>query len=109
LLADAAWHWLEPVRHDYRSRFVSAGLQLADILAPINAARSDSLAEEVLVAAPETEVAFERLIQNAQQRRDHNAVRRLAKRYEQAAAQFGFTVNPYVIDEQGGSQGRTAR
>ena len=33
LLADAAWHWLEPVRLDYRSRYVSAALQLADVLA----------------------------------------------------------------------------
>ena len=37
LLADAAWHWLEPVRLDYRSRYVAAALQLADVLAPIDA------------------------------------------------------------------------
>jgi ATP/maltotriose-dependent transcriptional regulator MalT/DNA-binding SARP family transcriptional activator len=110
LLADAAWHWLEPVRLDYRSRYVSAALQLADLLAPLDQLRSDGLAEAVLSAAPETDMAYERLIQNARQRRDQNAVRRLVKRYEQAARQFGFPINPYVIDEKGGgSRARSSR
>jgi ATP/maltotriose-dependent transcriptional regulator MalT/DNA-binding SARP family transcriptional activator len=105
LLADAAWHWLEPVRHDYQSRYVSAALQLADTQATTDQARSDGLAEDVLAVAPETEMAYERLIQNARQRRDHMAVRRIAKRYEQAAAQFGFEIDSYLIDEQGGTAG----
>jgi len=90
LLADAAWHWLETVRLDYQSRYVSAALQLADLLALSDQARSDGLAEEVLAVAPETDMAYERMIQNARRRGDRMAVRRLAKRYEQAAAQFGF-------------------
>lgn len=90
LLADAAWHWLEPVRLDYQSRYVSAALQLADVLALTDHVRSDGLAEEVLAIAPDTEMAYERMIQNARRRGDRMAVRRLGKRYEQAAAQFGF-------------------
>lgn len=110
LLAEAAWHWLEPVRLDYRSRYVSAALQLADALAPLDAARSNGLAEQVLAVAPETDVAYERLIQNARRARDHNAFRRLVRRYEQAGLQYGFPINPHLTDEQGGSGGgRTSR
>src|SRR6185503_5363517 len=101
LLADAAWHWLEPVRLDYRSRYVSAALQLADVLALTDPARSNGVAEAALAAAPETDMAYERLIQNARQRRDANAVRRLVKRYEQAAAQYSFPINTYLIDDLG--------
>jgi LuxR family maltose regulon positive regulatory protein len=108
LLADAAWRWLEPVRLDYRSRFVSAALQLADIFASLDAARSDGLAEQVLATAPETDMAYERLIQTARHRRDMNAVRRLVKRYVQAAAQYGFSTNPHLIDDQGRSGGARA-
>jgi DNA-binding SARP family transcriptional activator len=97
LLADVAWQWLEPVRQDYASRFISAALQLADELAPTDQARSDGLAEEVLAVAPDTESAYERLLHNARQRRDQIAVRRIAKRYEQAAIQFDFPVNPYLM------------
>jgi DNA-binding SARP family transcriptional activator len=93
LLADAAWHWLEPVRLEYQSRYISAALQLADVLAPSDVVRSDGLAEAVLAIAPDTDMAYERLIQNARQRRDQMAVRRIAKRYEQAAAQFGFLIS----------------
>ena len=110
LLADAGWPWLEPVRLEYRSRFVSAALQLADVLAPLDSSRSDSLAERVLAEAPDTDMAYERLIHNARARRDANAVRRLVKRYELAAAQFGFALSHYVSDESGGiSGGRAAR
>ena len=110
LLADAAWHWLEPVRLDYRSRYVSAALQLADVLAPVDSSRSDALAEQALAEAPDTELAYERLIHNARARREASTVRRIVKRYEQAAAQFGFAVNQYFTDETGGiSGGRAAR
>jgi DNA-binding SARP family transcriptional activator len=108
LIADAAWEWLEPVRLEYQSRFVSAALQLADIVAPSDLARSDGLAEAVLAVAPEIDIAYERLLQNARERRDLNALRRVAKRYEQAALQFGFNANPYLTDE-GGSGNRAAR
>jgi DNA-binding SARP family transcriptional activator len=107
LLADAAWDWLEPVRLEYRSRYVSAALQLADTLAPVDAARSDGLAEEVLAVAPETDMAYERLMQNARTRRDENALRRIGTRYAHAAKQFGFVVNPY-LSEQAVSKGRRA-
>ena len=102
LLPDAAWEWLEPVRLDYRARFVSAAVQLADVVAPIDSARSDALAERVLGEAPETDVAYERLIQNARQRRDRDAVRRLIKRYVKASVQHGFALSPYFTDEGGG-------
>jgi LuxR family maltose regulon positive regulatory protein len=105
LLAEAAWHWLDAVRLEYRSRYVSAALQLADVMAPFDAARSDGLAEAVLSVAPETDMAYERLIQNARRSRDTNAVRRLVRRYEQAAGQYGFAINTQLTDEQGGSAG----
>ena len=109
LIADAAWEWLESVRLEYRSRYISAALQLADVLAQSDPARSDGLAEAVLAVAPETDMAYERLLQNARQRRDVNALRRIAKRYELAAGLFGFNVNPY-LGEDGGTGGiRAAR
>jgi DNA-binding SARP family transcriptional activator len=109
LLADAAWHWLEPVRLEYRGRYISAALQLADALAPLDLTQSDAVAEGVVEVAPETDLAYERLVQNARQRRDLNRFRRLVKRYEQAAAQYDFPVNQYLIDDQGwGTSGRAA-
>ncbi|MBV9172840.1 MAG: AAA family ATPase, partial [Chloroflexi bacterium] len=51
LVADAAWGWLEQLRHDYRSRYIWAALQLADSLARTDQARSDGLAEAVLAIA----------------------------------------------------------
>jgi ATP/maltotriose-dependent transcriptional regulator MalT/DNA-binding SARP family transcriptional activator len=98
LLAEAAWDWLEPVRLDYRARYVAAALQLADALAPLDAARSDDYAERALSEAPETDMAYERLIENAERRGDRNAVRRAVNRYMQAATQFGFAVNRRFVD-----------
>jgi DNA-binding SARP family transcriptional activator len=109
LIADAAWEWLEPVRLDYRSRYISAALLLADVLAPTDPARSDGLAEAVLAVAPDTDVAYERLLLNARHRRDVDALRRVAKRYEIAAAQFGFAMNPHLRDEGGSGGSRAAR
>jgi LuxR family maltose regulon positive regulatory protein len=103
LLAEAAWQWLEPVRLDYRGRYVTAALQLAEVLAPLDMARSDGLAEAVLAIAPETDEGYERLILNAHRARDVNALRRQIRRYEKAAAQHGFPLNPHLTDEQGGS------
>jgi ATP/maltotriose-dependent transcriptional regulator MalT/DNA-binding SARP family transcriptional activator len=97
LLADAAWHWLEPVRFEYRSRYVSAALQLADLLAPTDLVRSDGLADAVLAIAPETDLAYERLIHNARQRHDPIALRRASKRYVQAAALFDFPLISQLI------------
>jgi DNA-binding SARP family transcriptional activator len=108
LLAEAAWQWLEPVRAEYRSRYVLAALQLAEILASLDTARSDRLAEAVLTVAPETDEAYERLILNARRARDLNALRRLVRRYEKAAVQYGFPINPHLTDEQGGSAGARA-
>jgi LuxR family transcriptional regulator, maltose regulon positive regulatory protein len=95
LLADAGWQWLDQVRTEYRSRYVLAALQLADLLARTDASRSDGLAEAVLAIAPDSESAYERLMQNARIRKDALAVRRVAERYEQAAPQFGFLPNRY--------------
>jgi len=100
VLAEAAWDWLEPVRLDYRSRYVSAALQLADLLAPSDPARSDAYAEQAISEAPETDIAYERLIENARRRGDRNALRRVVKRYVQAAAQFGFSVNRHLVVEE---------
>ena len=108
VLAEAAWQWLEPVRAAYRSRYVLAALQLAEVLAPLDAARSDGLAEAVLAVAPDSDEAYERLILNARRSRDFDAIRRLVRRYEKAAAQHGFPVNPHLTDEQGGSAGARA-
>jgi hypothetical protein len=83
-------------------------LQLADVLAPLDVARSDGLAEAVLAVAPETDMAYERLIQNARRARDLNALGRLVRRYEKAAVQHGFPINPHLTDEQGGSAGARA-
>ncbi|MCA1644059.1 MAG: hypothetical protein LC797_00875 [Chloroflexi bacterium] len=105
LLAEAAWQWLDTVRLDYRTRYVSAALQLADVLAPLDVGRSDGLAEAVLSTAPETDMAYERLIQNARRARDGDAVRRLVRRYERAAHQHGFRINPQLTDEQSGGAG----
>jgi hypothetical protein len=96
------------VRLEYRQRYVSAALQLADALAPADLPRSDRLAEDVLAVAPETDLAYERLILNAKTRRDTHAVRRLRNRYEQAAALFDFVINPYLTDA-GSSGPRFAR
>jgi ATP/maltotriose-dependent transcriptional regulator MalT/DNA-binding SARP family transcriptional activator len=97
LLPEAAWDWLEPVRQDYRSRYVSAALQLADLVAASDPARSDACAEQAISEAPETDIAYERLIENARRRGDRNAQRRAVKRYVQAAAQFGFSVNRHLV------------
>src|SRR5207244_1558395 len=51
LVADAAWDWLEPVRLNYRGRYVSAALQLADVLAATDPDRSDGLADAELLLA----------------------------------------------------------
>jgi ATP/maltotriose-dependent transcriptional regulator MalT/DNA-binding SARP family transcriptional activator len=99
LLADVSWSWLEPVRLDYRTRYLTALVQLADVVAPTDLSRSDALAEEALDIAPETELAYERLLQNARQRRDHTAMRRILRRYEQAATNFAFEVNPFVAED----------
>jgi DNA-binding SARP family transcriptional activator len=107
LLADVAWGWLEPVCMEYRSRFVSAALQLADALAPIDPARSDQVAEKLLSIAPDTDLAYERLLQNARQRHDRTSMRHLLKRYSDAASLFGFRVNPHLTDD-GASGGRAA-
>ena len=110
LLAEAAWQWLEPVRAAHQSRYVQAALRLAEVLAPLDAARSDGLAEAVLAVAPETDDAYERLILNARRARDLNAFRRQIRRYEKAAAQHGFPMNPHLTDDLGGSAGiRAAR
>jgi DNA-binding SARP family transcriptional activator len=98
LLADAAWAWVEPVRLEYRARYVSAALQLASALSERDAVRSDGVAEAVLAVSPDCDSAYEQLIHNARRRGDHMAVRRLVRRYEQAAVQFGFAANPSVIN-----------
>jgi DNA-binding SARP family transcriptional activator/Tfp pilus assembly protein PilF len=97
LLADVAWQWVEPVRAEYRQRFVAAALQLADMLAHGDSVRSDHLAEDVLAIAPDTDVAYERLIQNARARNEATTLRRLIKRYELASAQYGFNTNPRLL------------
>jgi LuxR family maltose regulon positive regulatory protein len=101
LLADMAWLWLEPFRLEYRTRFVETALQLADLAAPLDPARSTALAERVLEVAPETDLAYVRLILNARQLQDEAGIRRLVRRYERAATLHDFRVNPAVIHGPG--------
>lgn len=93
---------------EYRGRYVTAALKLADLVATSDVARSSTLAEEVLAVAPETDLAYERLIRNARLQADDNAVRRLSKRYEAAAARHGFPMNPYLLREDGASTPKRA-
>jgi len=101
LLPDVAWHWVEPMRADHRANFVRAALQLSDLLARTNSERSDALAERVLAVAPDSDVAYERLIHNARTRGDASGLRRASRRYEQAAARFGFNANPRLLNATG--------
>jgi LuxR family transcriptional regulator, maltose regulon positive regulatory protein len=102
LLADVGWHWVEPVRAEYRQRFVTAALSLADLVAQSDPARSDGLAERVIDVAPETDSAYERLIQNARSHGNALSVRRQVQRYQQAAARFGFNANPRLLSAGAG-------
>jgi DNA-binding SARP family transcriptional activator len=95
LVADAAWAWLDQPRREYKSRYIWAALQLADLLARTDTAQSDGLAEAVLAIAPDTEAAYDRLIENARLRGDSIAIRRVTNRYEAAAEEFGLARNRY--------------
>jgi DNA-binding SARP family transcriptional activator len=96
LLGDVAWGWVEPMRLDYQSRYIGAALQLADALARTDPARSDGLAESAIAIAPDTDIAYERLIQNALARGNALEVRRLRSRYVRAAAHYGFIPDPHL-------------
>jgi len=97
LLAGVAWRWVETARADYRARFIEAALNLADLVAASDLTRSDLLAERVVAVAPDTDMAYERLIHNARTRRDPRTLRRTLRRYETAAAQYGFNTNPRLL------------
>ena len=109
LLGDVAWTWVEPIRLEYRGRYIGAALQLADLLARADPARSDGLAESAIAIAPETDIAYERLIQNALARRNALEVRRLRNRYVQAAQQYGFTPDPRLAVRSAGAALPAAR
>jgi DNA-binding SARP family transcriptional activator len=97
LLADVGWPWVDPLRQMYQARYVSAALQLADVLSDSDPVRSDGLAEQVLAADPENETAYERLLRNARARGDRLAVQRIVRRYEEAAERLGLTPNPALL------------
>jgi two-component SAPR family response regulator len=101
LLPDVAWHWVEALRADFRARFVMAALQLSDVLARRDPERSDALAERALAVAPDSDVAYERLIHNARARSDAAGLRRAVRRYQDAATHFGFTANPVLLNASG--------
>jgi DNA-binding SARP family transcriptional activator len=88
---------VEEFRVAYQLRFVDAALRLADLVAVADLDRSDALAEQVLALEPGNEAAYERLIRNAERRRDPLAVRRVARRYRRAAAQLGLRPNPLLL------------
>ena len=92
-----AWRWVEDARAEYRDKYVDAALQLANVVASSDLTRSDYLAESALAIAPGHDMAYEQLIENARTRHDVQTVRRLVKRYEQAAAQHGFNTNPHLL------------
>jgi len=106
LIPDAAWPWLEVLRNDYLKRYVDAALQLADLVAPLDVARSDGYARSILAAAPETELAYERLIRNARQVGDLDSANRVIKQYLHAAEEFGFVVNRRLLDDRNGRAAR---
>jgi LuxR family transcriptional regulator, maltose regulon positive regulatory protein len=90
LLAEAGWPWVDAYRLDYQTRLVEAALQLADLEARTDPSRSDALAEQVLAVEPDNEAAYERLLANAQARRNGPGYHRVVHRYQRAAARYGF-------------------
>ena len=81
----------------YDDRYVAAALRLSELTSGTDPRRSDALAEQVLALEPDNEDAHERLIRNAQARRDHSSLRRAIRRYEQAMAAVGLQPNPSVV------------
>jgi DNA-binding SARP family transcriptional activator len=82
LLADTGWRWVEPYRQAYEVRAAEAMLRLAELVAPVDLARSDVLAEQVLTLQSDSQAAYEQLLRNARVRRDPAAVRDLTQRYQ---------------------------
>jgi ATP/maltotriose-dependent transcriptional regulator MalT/DNA-binding SARP family transcriptional activator len=97
LLANAGWGWVDELRTNYQSRFIDAALRLADLVALAEPDRSDALVEQVITLQPENEAAYERMIRNAEARRDPLAVRRIVRRYCEAVAQLGLPPNPLFL------------
>jgi two-component SAPR family response regulator len=87
LLADSGWRWVEQIRLRYRSRAVRAFLRLADLVAPLDLARSDRLAEQALGLQQDSQAAYEQLLRNARARHDLATVHDLTRRYHQATTQ----------------------
>src|SRR5207248_3290002 len=97
LLADIDNDWVDTFRMSYEERHVAATLRLAELTAATDSRRSDALAEQVLTVEPDHEGAHERLIRNAQARRDHSTLRRVIRRYEQAMTEVGLRPNPALV------------
>jgi LuxR family transcriptional regulator, maltose regulon positive regulatory protein len=97
LLADVDSEWVDTFRMAYDDRYVAAALRLSELTSGTDPRRSDALAEQVLALEPDNEDAHERLIRNAQARRDHSSLRRAIRRYEQAMAAVGLQPNPSVV------------
>ena len=90
LLADAGWAWIAPFREGYARRATEAALRLSELLASTDLARSDAVAEHALALEPDNEAAFERLVRNAETRRDGTAREALLRRYPSLASRLGI-------------------
>ena len=92
LLADTGWGWVEPFRHTYAARAVEAALRLSELLVSTDPSRSSALAEQVLAIEPDNVAAFERLIRNAESRRDPVDRDAILRRYPNLARRLGDRV-----------------
>jgi DNA-binding SARP family transcriptional activator len=97
LLADSGWHWVAAARASYQARATSTALRLSSLLAGVDAARSDALAEWALGVDPVSEPAYEQLLRNAQARRDAPAARDITRRYREMARSHGLKPNPLLL------------
>jgi len=78
LIADAAWEWLERPRSN-TDRFVEAALRLAD--AWHHRLARQTRTPKSAAEAPDTDLAYVRLILNARARHDQDAIRLRIKQY----------------------------
>ncbi|HYY88402.1 MAG TPA: hypothetical protein VFA49_06390 [Chloroflexota bacterium] len=97
LLADTGWDWVDPLRVSYQARATAVALRLASLVAGVDAARSDALAEWALALDPASEAAYVQLMHNARSRRDAAGRRELTRRYAAMAREYGLRPNPLLL------------
>ena len=92
LLEDTGWGWVEPFRHTYSALANEAALRLSELLVSTDPSRSSALAEQVLAVDPDNIAAFERLVRNAESRRDLVDRDAILRRYPSLARRLGDRV-----------------